>query len=106
MRHLTVFALGVYNRPAGKIIPRTSQLIVSIWGRRQRMGKIVITDVAAAPLQAFDGGEGVSAQGAVQTRSIVADAGRPLWLRQQELAAGATLSLEVPPVEHLFYVLE
>jgi hypothetical protein len=68
------------------------------------MGKIAISAVADAPLQAFNAGPGITAEGEIQSRAVVAAGDRPLWLRRHELAPGATLTITRPPGEHLFYV--
>ena len=70
------------------------------------MGKIVISAVADAPLQPFDAGTNITAQGEARSRAVVTKGDRPLWLRQHELADGTTLSVTSPAVDQLFYVMD
>src|SRR4051812_14709958 len=69
------------------------------------MGRVVIKNFTESNPAQFPQLAGVSVSGTVTTNAVVAKAKRPLLLWQHNLAPGAEITLDKPPVGHLMYVL-
>ena len=70
------------------------------------MGRVVIAKSDEVTPKEFPRLTGVTAQGAIRTRDVIAQSDRPLLLWMHELAPGAEIRWEAPPVGHLAYVWE
>ena len=68
------------------------------------MGRVVISRTDETPLGTFPHLTGVTSQGDIKTRGVVDKPDRPVFLWMHELAPGAEVRWDSPPVGHVAFV--